>query len=232
MGERRAEVSARLAALRTRIGQAAERAGRDPEGIGLVVVTKTHPAADVRLLHALGVRDVGENRVQEAQAKAGELTDLGDLRWHQVGQLQTNKAGSVAHWAHTVHSIDRIRLVNALSRAARTTGRRLTGLIQVSLDGDPARGGTTIENVPALADALAGAEGLELGGVMAMAPLGADARQAFDRLAQVSAELREEHPRATVISAGMSTDLEAAVAAGATLLRVGTAILGSRPPLQ
>lgn len=232
MDERRAELTERLTALRGRIARAAEQAGREPDGIGLVVVTKTYPASDVRLLHDLGVRDVGENKVQEAQAKAAEVAELTDLRWHQVGQLQTNKAGSVARWAHTVHSVDRVKLVNALSRGAQASGRRLRCLIQVSLDGDAARGGALIENVPALADALAQADGLDLGGVMAVAPLGADPRQAFDRLAQVSAQLRAQHPQADVVSAGMSADLDEAIAAGATLLRVGTAVLGSRPPLQ
>ena len=138
----------------------------------------------------------------------------------------------MARWADVVHSVDRVRLVNALSRAAGNADRDLSCLVQVSLDGDTARGGCPIDRVPELADALAGADRLQLGGVMAVAPLGVDPRAAFDRLLEVSAAIRAEHPQAQVVSAGMSADLEQAIAAGATLLRVGTAILGSRPPLQ
>jgi pyridoxal phosphate enzyme (YggS family) len=227
---RRAELAANLADVEARIAGACTAAGRRREDVTLVVVTKTWPASDVRLLAGLGVVDVGENRDQEAAPKAAELADL-DLRWHLVGQLQTNKCRSVATYADVVHTVDRERLAGALGRAAREAGREIRALVQVSLDGDPARGGAPIADVPALADLVAGTDGLVLGGVMAVAPLGVDPEEAFDALAEVAGVVRAAHPAATMISAGMSGDLEQAVAAGATQVRVGTAVLGHRPPL-
>lgn len=231
--ERRAELAARLAALEERITAACRAAGRDRAELTLVAVTKTFPASDVRLLAELGVRDIGENRDQEAAPKAAACADL-PLRWHFVGQLQTNKAGSVAGYADVVHSVDRLRLVAALDRAAAARERRLTCLVQVDLDEGPhaGRGGVAdAAGLDAVADALARADHLDLGGVMAVAPLGTDPGPAFARLEQLARRLRSAYPQATVVSAGMSGDLEAAVAHGATHLRVGTALLGSRPPL-
>ncbi len=223
-----------LAAVEQRIEAACTAAGRARSSVTLVVVTKTFPASDVRLLAGLGVGDVGESRDQEAAPKAAELPDV-PLRWHFVGRLQSNKARSVASYAAVVHSVDRAGLVAALATGAERAGRDVGVLIQVSLDGDPARGGVPVDAGPEpllrLADEVAGSRALRLLGVMAVAPLGADPRAAFDRLLLASARLRDEHPAATFVSAGMSGDLEAAVAAGATHLRVGSAILGSRPPL-
>jgi hypothetical protein len=227
--QRRTRLAEALAVVRARIDAACRDAGRDPAGLTLVVVTKTHPADDIRLLAGLGVADVGENRDQEAGAKAAELADL-DLRWHFVGQLQTNKARSVVRYAHLVHSVDRPQLADSLGRAAAAAGRQLPCLVQVSLDEEPGRGGCPPAGVPALADRIAGTEGLRLDGVMAVAPLGADPRPAFERLAGVAQRLRAAHPGAAVVSAGMSGDLEHAVACGATHLRVGSAVLGQRPP--
>jgi len=229
--DRYAQVVAGLAGVRARIADACVAAGRSPDDVTLVVVTKTFPASDVRHLAACGVRDVGENRDQEAREKARACTGL-DLRWHFVGRLQTNKASSVATYADVVHSVDRLRLVGALDRAAASRARRLTCLLQVSLDGDQERGGAPAEDLTALADALASSSSLALGGVMAVAPLGEDPERAFARLAVVSDRLRGFHPDATMISAGMSADLEAAVACGATHVRVGSAVLGNRPPLR
>jgi PLP dependent protein len=154
------------------------------------------------------------------------------VRWHFVGQVQTNKARSVARYADWVHAVDRPRLVHALDAAAARAGRRLTCLVQVALDDDPGRGGTVAADVPELADAVAAADALDLGGVMAVAPLGADPRAAFTRLARVAEEVRAAHPQARAVSAGMSADLEEAVACGATHVRVGSALLGNRPPLR
>lgn len=229
-GSRRAVLADRLASVRSRIDAAATAAGRLPQEITLVVVTKTWPASDARLLAGLGVRDMGENQDQQAAAKAAECADLPGLRWHFVGRLQSNKAASVARYAGLVHSVDRPSLVNALDRGAERAGRRLPCLVQVSLDGAPGRGGIPLDRAAELADAVAAAPALELGGVMAVAPLGTPADEAFARLAEVSAVIREAHPHARVVSAGMSGDLEAAVAAGATHLRVGSAILGRRDP--
>lgn len=227
---RREEIRAGLAAVERRIIDGCRAAGRDRAGVTLVVVTKTYPASDVALLAELGVRDVGENRDQEAAGKHAATADLG-LTWHFVGQLQSNKANSVARYADVVHSVDRPGLVTALGRAARTAGRALGCLVQVSLDADPTRGGALPAEVPRLADAIAAQEGLSVLGVMAVAPLGVPARAAFAQLTPLLEVLRQDHPGAAVISAGMSADLEAALAEGATHLRVGTAILGPRVPL-
>ena len=224
---RRDELAARLTAVRERISAACAAAGRKPQDVSLVAVTKTFPASDVRLLSGLGVRDFGENRDAEAAPKAAQCADL-DLVWHFVGQLQTNKAASVARYATFVHSVDRLRLVHALGVAARRAERVIECLIEVSLDGDPARGGALAGEVPGLAEALMAEAGLVLAGVMAIAPLGMPPADAFARLLDSAAAVRAVRPAATVISAGMSGDLEAAIAAGATHVRIGTALLGDR----
>ena len=226
---RREELALRLAEVRGRIAKACEAAGRDVSEVTLIAVTKTKPASDVRLLSELGVSDIGENRDAEAAPKAAQCADL-DLTWHFVGQLQTNKCASVARYASVVHSVDRLRLVSALGKAACRAGRVIECLVEVSLDGDPARGGAVAEQVPALAEALTAEEGLVLGGVMAIAPLSMPPADAFARLVVSAAAVRQIRPAATVISAGMSGDLEAAVEAGATHLRIGTALLGDRGP--
>ncbi len=229
--DRRAELAARLAALRERIAAACEAAGRAPGDVALIAITKTFPASDVRLLHGLGVMDVGENRDSEAAPKAAQCADLEDLTWHFVGQLQTNKAASVVRYASVVHSVDRLRLARVLGTQARKAGRVITCLIQLSIDGDPARGGAVAADVPVIARAVAAEEGLILGGIMAVAPLGMPAAAAFASLPEVSASVRAIQPEAAIVSAGMSGDLEEAVAAGATHVRIGTALLGGRPAL-
>ena len=228
----------RLAAVRQRIDGAVAAAGRQDTPPQLIVVTKSHPAADIRRLASVGITDVGENRDQEAADKTAELGDLG-LRWHFIGQLQSNKAKSVVKYAHAVHSIDRPQLAAALAKAMAAeherTGRApLDCYIQVSLDDDAEghRGGALPADVPELAERLAGAGGLRLAGVMAVAPLRTDAVRAFEKLARISARLTEAYPEATGISAGMSQDLEAAIRSGATHLRIGSDILGPRPPLR
>ena len=219
----------RLAAVRDRISAACHAAGRKPEDVTLIAVTKTFPASDVRLLNGLGVADFGENRDAEAAPKAEQCADL-DLVWHFVGQLQTNKAASVARYATFVHSVDRLRLIHALGAGARRAGRVLQCLIEVSLDDDPARGGAPADQVPGLAEALLAEAGLILAGVMAIAPLGVPPADAFARLGDSAAVVQAVRPAATVISAGMSGDLEAAITAGATHVRIGTALLGDRRP--
>jgi len=226
---RQEELAARLADVRGRIAKACEVAGRDAADITLIAVTKTRPASDVRLLSELGLRDIGENRDAEAAPKAAQCSDL-DLTWHFIGQLQTNKCASVVRYAGVVHSVDRARLVRALGRAARRAERTVDCLIEVSLDGDPARGGAPAGEVPALAEALEAEAGLVLRGVMAIAPLGTAPAAAFARLLDSAVAVRAVRPSATAISAGMSGDLEAAVEAGATHLRIGTALLGDRRP--
>ena len=224
---RRDELAAHLAAVRKRISAACDAAGRAAGEITLIAVTKTWPASDVRLLASLGLTDVGENRDAEAAPKAAACADL-NLTWHFIGQLQTNKAASVARYASFVHSVDRSRLIRALGAAARRAGRVIECLIEVSLDGDPDRGGALAGQVPGLAEELAAEPGLVLSGVMAIAPLGMEPAAAFARLRDSVVLVREVRPAATVISAGMSGDLEAAIAAGATHVRIGTALLGDR----
>ncbi|NGN65871.1 YggS family pyridoxal phosphate-dependent enzyme [Streptomyces sp. A7024] len=237
--ERRAELAANLARVEDRIAAACKAAGRDRDEVTLIVITKTYPASDVRLLAELGVAHVGENRDQEAAPKAAECADLG-LTWHFVGQLQTNKARHVAAYADYVHSVDRVRLVSPLSAGAVRDGRELGILLQVALDkegAEPAgRGGVAPEGVAELAAAVAAAEGLRLDGLMTVAPLSGRyagrQQEAFRRLMEISSGLRAAHPGASMVSAGMSADLEEAVAAGATHVRVGSAVLGVRPRLR
>ncbi|MGX1757355.1 YggS family pyridoxal phosphate-dependent enzyme [Streptomyces lydicus] len=237
--DRKTQLAENLARVEERISAACARAGRPRDEVTLIVVTKTYPASDVRLLAELGVRQVAENRDQEAAPKAAECADL-PLTWHFVGQLQTNKVRSVAGYAGIVQSVDRVRLVTALSKEAVRAGRELGCLIQVALDAEAGergeRGGVAPDGVGALAEAVAGAEGLRLAGVMTVAPLAGPyaGRElaAFERLMEISSDLRAGHPAATMVSAGMSADLEEAVAAGATHVRVGTAVLGVRPRLR
>ncbi len=222
------ELADRLAALEHRLAAACAAAGRSRDELGLVAVTKFHPASDVAVLRDLGVERFGESRDQEARRKAAEVQGV---RWHFVGRLQTNKAASVAAYASVVESCDRTRLVAALSRGAVAAGRTLDVLVQVSLDGDPERGGAPAADVPALAQAVACADGLRLAGVMAVAPLGEEPERAFARLAALADRVRQDHPEALEMSAGMSTDLEQAIACGSTSVRVGTALLGPRAPV-
>ena len=228
-GDRRDEIAARLATVRARIEAACRAAGRRSGEVTLIAVTKTYPVSDIQLLGELGVTDIGENRDQEAAPKAAACAARGlPVTWHFVGQLQTNKAASVVSYAQVIHSVDRLRLVRALGSRATAAGRTVTCLVQVSLDDDPARGGAIGPEVATVADAVAGQDGLVLGGVMAVAPLGVAADVAFRKLKQVADAVRLAHPGAAMISAGMSDDLEQAIEAGATHVRVGTALLGGR----
>lgn len=231
--DRLAEVEAGLERVHARIASACSEAGRRPEEITLVVITKFFPASDVRLLAGLGVRDVGENRHQEAVAKAEECADLG-LTWHFVGGLQSNKAAAVASYADVVHSLDRAKLVGGLSRGAVERGRDLDVLVQVSLDppGAAGRSGADVDAVPELVERILEAPGLVLRGVMGVAPLDGDPADAFTTLAGVAADVRRAAPDATWVSAGMSGDLEDAIRHGATHLRIGSAVLGPRPAFQ
>jgi PLP dependent protein len=228
-----------LRAVRARIAAAARAAGRDPATVRLLAVSKTWPADDVRALAALGQREFAENRVQELVGKAADLAavppaglDPAQLRWHLVGQLQRNKAAAVVRLGAVVHSVDRAPLAEALSRAAQREQVVLDVYVQVDLGGPPgqdgARGGVPAEGVLQLADTVAATDGLRLQGLMAVAPRGEDPAPAFARLAELAARVRADHPDARELSAGMSTDLEAAVTAGATVVRVGTALFGAR----
>lgn len=218
----------RLAAVDARIQDAARAAHRDPAGITRIVVTKFHPASLVVDLHALGVRDVGENRQQELTAKRAELGGIPDLRWHFIGQAQTNKARAVRAAADAVHSVDRERIADALDAAGGDTP--LDVLLQVNLTDDSGRGGVEPDGVEALATHVAGLRTLRLRGVMAVAPLDEEPARAFERLRRSADAVRTVVPDAEWISAGMTGDFPEAIAMGATHLRIGSAITGPRPP--
>ncbi len=234
---RKAELAASLAEVHERIAAACKAAGRERDEVRLLAVTKTFPALDAALLADLGALDLAENRDQEAGPKTDEVAELrpdARIRWHMVGSLQRNKAKSVVRWADEVHSVDSERLADALAKATRSaldSGQRdhpLDVLIQVSLDDDPNRGGFQVDEVNRLADRLGHVGDIRLRGLMAVAPLGIDPAKAFEKLALASARLRENHPKARELSAGMSNDLEQAIAHGSTCVRVGTALLGGR----
>jgi len=239
--ERVAELTGALAAVRNRIALAAEAAGRMGQEVTLLPVTKFFPASDAAILWKLGCRDFGESRAQEAAAKVVEfaaLTGSAAPRWHMIGRIQRNKAKSIAGWADVVHSADSPEVVTALDAAVQRAldeGRReqpLRVFVQLSLDGDTARGGVDIGDpsaVDRVCARVAEARALELVGLMAVAPLGADADQAFAALAVEHRRVLREHPGARELSAGMSHDLEAAVRHGSTCVRVGAALLGQRP---
>lgn len=243
--DRVAELTAGLAQIRARLARAAEAAGRAVEDITLLPVTKFFPASDVAILWRLGCRSFGESRDQEASAKIVEFDHLvannpdpGPVHWHMIGLVQRNKAKHIAAWADTVHSVSGGAVVAALGSAATRAldeGRRnrpLRVFVQISLDGDTTRGGVDIGD-PAAVDQLcaqvAGAEGLQLAGLMGIPPLDADPDDAFAALAAEQSRIRRAHPQATELSAGMSGDLEAAVRHGSTCVRVGSALMGKRP---
>ena len=230
---RRDEIEAGLDTVHQRIAAACADADRAPDDIRLVVVTKFFPVSDVRILAELGVTDVGENRHQEAEAKAAECADL-DLQWHFIGGLQSNKAAAVASYAAVVESVDRRKLVGPLSRGAHQRSHPVDVLLQVSLD-PPEREGRSGADPADLADLAAAVDEagmLTLRGLMAVAPLDEDPAAAFGRLAEIRTSFLTHHPSATWLSAGMSADLEHAIRAGATHVRVGSAVLGSRPTNQ
>lgn len=214
----------RLAAVRGRVADAAAEAGRSPDEITTIVVTKFHPAALVRELAGLGVHDVGENRHQEAQAKAAELADL-DLAWHFIGQLQSKKARQVRAYASSIHSIDRQALLDAL----RSDETEIDCFVQVNLTDDPGRGGVSPDELEPFVERVLATPGLRLRGLMAVAPLDEPARPAFARVREYSERVRRLAPEASALSMGMSHDFRDAILEGATHLRIGTAITGNRP---
>lgn len=214
----------RLGSVRGRVVDAAQEAGRDPAAITTIVVTKFHPASLVRELYALGARDFGESRHQEAEPKIASLADLSDSAWHFIGQLQSKKAKQVAEYASVLHSVDRDSLVTAL---AGPDPREV--FIQVNLTEDRQRGGVALTDLDAFAERVAAADGLRLLGLMAVAPLGAEPRGAFETVRNLSERLQRVLPEASALSMGMSGDFREAILEGATHLRIGTAITGIRP---
>jgi pyridoxal phosphate enzyme (YggS family) len=242
--DRKAELAGALAAVRARLDRAAEAAGRDTADISLLPVTKFFPAADVVALHALGCRDFGESRGQEASAKIADVAAATSggadepIRWHMVGRIQRNKAKAVARWAYSAHSVDSAKVVAALDRGAGEAvadGARTAPLrvyLQLSLDGDLARGGVDVhlpDAVDELCAAVDAAAAVDFVGFMAIPPLGADPAAAFARLRDERDRVQQSYPQRLELSAGMSGDLEAAVQYGSTCVRVGTALMGQRP---
>jgi pyridoxal phosphate enzyme (YggS family) len=214
----------RLQTVEADVRDAAREAGRDPEGITTIVVTKFHPASLVRELSAAGVVHFGENRHQEAQAKAAELTDL-DLTWHFIGQLQSKKARQVRGYASVIHSLDRSSVVDALASDESV----IDCFVQLNLTDDPARGGVQDDDLERMTEQVLSTAGLRLLGVMAVAPLGEEPRRAFARVRTASQRIMALAPSASFISAGMSADFREAILEGATHLRIGSAITGNRP---
>lgn len=234
MNARKNELAENLENVRRQITAATIAAGRDPNEITLIGVTKNFPATDAVLLAELGLKDLGENRVQEAVRKAEDLALLTDceINWHFIGQLQRNKVRAVVSFADYIHSVDRLALVETLKNEIGRAGRSPRLLIQINLD--PAavgRGGVGESDLLPLADAIV-ENGLDLAGVMAVAPLDEDPAIAFARLAELHGQLLRNHPLAVIRSAGMSGDFETAIASGATHVRLGSSILGSRHLLQ
>lgn len=247
-GDRVAQLTAGLAAVRSRLARAADAAGRPVEEITLLPITKFFPAVDVAILWRLGCRSFGESREQEAAAKivefdrllagSGSVPDPRTAHWHMVGRIQRNKAKHIARWADTVHSVSTGKVAAALDDAAAAAlaeghrSRPLRVFVQISLDGDTERGGVDVgdsEAVDRLCAQVAESEALELVGLMAVPPLGTDPDTAFAALAAEHRRILVSHPGATQLSAGMSGDLEAAVRHGSTCVRVGTALMGMRP---
>ena len=221
----------RLNAVEGHISSTLQSLGRSRDEVTLVVVTKNHPVDLAVELYGLGIRDFGENRDQEAQPKASEFAQLvagANPTWHFVGQLQSNKAKSVASYADVVHSVDRESLLIALEKATVERTKPLDVFLQVNLTTDLGRGGVNPAELEAFAERVAAASGLNLLGIMAVAALDEPLEGEFEKIAKLSQKLIVVAPNAKFISAGMSQDYETALAYGATHLRIGTAITGKR----
>jgi len=209
--DRKAQLAENLAAVKATI----------PNDVHLIVVTKTFPLSDAQLLHELGVSEFGENRDQEGKAKAPFVPG----KWHFQGQLQSNKLKSIANWADVIQTIDSLRYVELLSKASE---KNLEVFIQVSLDGEEHRGGALPDQLNQIADSILASSNLKLQGLMAVAPLGEQPDSAFERLAKIHQNFVTAYPNAPFLSSGMSSDYLSAIAHGATHIRVGSSILGSR----
>lgn len=227
--DRRLELQTNLQEVEREITDACIAANRNRSDVTLIAVTKTWPASDVDLLAGLGITDVGENRDQEAKPKHEEVLAK-NLTWHAIGQLQTNKAKSVAAWADVVHSVDRTDLVTALTKAVTGRERPLSVLIQANLDPNPTenRGGALPNELLNLAELISQSNGLHLQGIMGVAPLAGNDDLAFSKLQGFASEIQDSFPEANWISAGMSGDFATALKYGATHLRIGSSILGNR----
>lgn len=225
------ELAQRYNQIVERVASAAVASGKSATDITLVVVTKNHPAQLVFDLIALGAREFGENRDQDASPKAKEVlaSSSEDMRWHFIGQLQTNKVRSVLEYADLIHSLDRESLLVELQKRTIDRPKPLGVFIQVNLTEDPARGGVSVKDLDGFATKVLGSEGLRLEGLMGVGGLDKDPAVEFERLAGLSAKLQTLAPEAKGLSMGMSSDFEVAIGYGATHLRIGSAITGKRP---
>lgn len=232
MSNRLAEIKTNYEQIQERINKACQEAKREISEISLIAVTKTYPVEDIELLHDLGIQNVGENKDQDAAIKHSQVKNK--FIWHFIGQLQSNKAKSVVNYADLIHSVDRVSLVKEIQKCAEKIGKKQDILIQVDLDQrgpDPSRGGIWPAELLDLADKIANSSNLNLKGLMSVAPVDDRAVDAFSRLFQIRSDFLKFHPEATVLSAGMSEDLEEAILSGATHLRIGSALLGQRPKI-
>lgn len=224
MSTRKEFIAASLADVQSRIVKAAHDSSRSFDEITLIAVTKTYPASDVAILHDLGVRNFGENRTEEGSEKSLAISGT----WHYQGQVQSRKLREIASWADLIHSLDEASHIAKLARICEETGKNIGVFIQLSLDGAPDRGGVVEENLAALAETVAASKSLELKGLMCVPPVEYEHDRAFAEIAQIHQRFIKNFPAATALSAGMSSDFEIAIAYGATHLRVGSQILGSR----
>lgn len=227
MNIRKEEIEHNLAQVREKIQVSARTSNRDLGEIELIAVTKTFPATDVEILHELGIRDFGENRDSEGAAKSQEVQG----NWHFQGQIQGNKLKSITKWARFIHSLDSQDHLDKIATLCKERQDAALGIfIQVSLDDAHGRGGVPAQDLSRLADAVISTAGIQLMGLMAVAPLGVEADKAFAELALIHEAFSRNYPSASALSAGMSGDYESAISHGATHIRVGSSILGSRTP--
>jgi len=221
----REEVLARsLESVQTRISSAATSVGRTAEEITLIAVTKTYPTSDAEILRTLGVTNFGENRDSEGAEKSALVQGI----WHFQGQIQSKKLKSIASWASVIHSIDNLEHLEKLSKALENSEKRVDVFLQLSLDGDAGRGGVVASSIAPLADFVMSDPSLRLLGLMCVPPVEADVEQSFTAIESSHQRFLRDYPEATKLSAGMSNDFETAIEHGATHIRVGTEILGSR----
>jgi len=224
MTERREFISNSLQDVKSRIASAAHLAGRDLAEITLIAVTKTYPVSDVQILRDLGEENFGENRTEEGSVKSLEVPGI----WHYQGQVQSRKLREIASWADVIHSLDQLSHIEKLNRICEETSKKIGVFIQLSLDGAPDRGGVVEQELAGLGDAVAASSGLELKGVMCVPPVEYEHQLAFAEIAQIHQRFIGRFPSAKSLSAGMSSDFEIAIAHGATHIRIGSQILGSR----
>jgi len=230
-----AEFAANLASVKARIAAACERVGRDPGEVELLPVSKTVPPEHLRLAYQAGMRKLGENKVQEAREKSSELADLEDLQWAVIGHLQSNKAKYVARFAAEFHALDRLKVAEELDRRLQREGRGLDVYVQVNSSGEQSKFGLAPEDVLGLVRELPNYGALRVRGLMTLALFSSDlerVRRCFVIMRELRERLRQDAPDGLSfdgLSMGMSGDFEVAIEEGATVVRVGQSIFGTRP---